>query len=95
MIRYYIQRQLGRLDLEEIGGAHWDIEKAWKFEERISRADLCCVRRFSDCEQALALANEGVTKEFALKYVRDQRKHRKQAANYVRNVKNLCRKLKN
>eukprot|EP00924_Labyrinthula_sp_SR-Ha-C_P008316 snap_masked-scaffold_11-processed-gene-9.17-mRNA-1 protein AED:0.96 eAED:0.96 QI:0/-1/0/1/-1/1/1/0/270 len=93
IICYYIQGQLGRLDLEEIGGEHWDIEKARKSEERISRVDLCCVRRFSDCEQALTLANEELAKEFSPRYAADLRKHRKRAANYVKEAAELCRKL--
>eukprot|EP00924_Labyrinthula_sp_SR-Ha-C_P013652 snap_masked-scaffold_5-processed-gene-9.29-mRNA-1 protein AED:0.87 eAED:0.87 QI:0/-1/0/1/-1/1/1/0/508 len=93
MIQGYIQRQLSRLNLEEIRGEHWEIEKARKSKERISRADLCCVRQFSDCEQALALANEEIVKAFAPKYAADLRKHRKRAANYVKEAAELCRKL--
>eukprot|EP00924_Labyrinthula_sp_SR-Ha-C_P007286 maker-scaffold_8-snap-gene-14.16-mRNA-1 protein AED:0.72 eAED:0.73 QI:0/0/0/0.5/1/1/2/0/1054 len=89
----YIQQQLGRLNLEEIGGEHWDIEKARKSNERIRRADFRCVRRFSDCEQALALSNEEVAAEFTPEYAAGLRKHRKRAADYVRKAAKLCRKL--
>eukprot|EP00924_Labyrinthula_sp_SR-Ha-C_P005401 augustus_masked-scaffold_1-processed-gene-30.3-mRNA-1 protein AED:1.00 eAED:1.00 QI:0/-1/0/0/-1/1/1/0/354 len=93
MIRYYIQQRLGRLDFEEIRGEHCDIEKVRKPNEKISRADFCCVRRFSDCEKALVLANEEIVKEFMPKYAVDLRKQRKRAADYVREAAELCRKL--
>eukprot|EP00924_Labyrinthula_sp_SR-Ha-C_P003437 snap_masked-scaffold_15-processed-gene-9.33-mRNA-1 protein AED:0.88 eAED:0.88 QI:0/-1/0/1/-1/1/1/0/1128 len=93
MIRGYIQQQLGRLDLEEIGGERWDIEKVRKSNEKISSTDFRCIRRFSDCEQALVLSNEEIAKEFAPKYVAELRKHRKRAADYVRAAAELCRKL--
>eukprot|EP00924_Labyrinthula_sp_SR-Ha-C_P014243 snap_masked-scaffold_59-processed-gene-0.95-mRNA-1 protein AED:1.00 eAED:1.00 QI:0/-1/0/0/-1/1/1/0/515 len=93
MIRGYIQQQLGRLDLEEIGGEHWDIEKVRKSKEKISSMDFRCIRRFSDCEQALVLSNEEITKEFAPEYAAELRKHRKRAADYVRAAAELCRKL--
>eukprot|EP00924_Labyrinthula_sp_SR-Ha-C_P006451 augustus_masked-scaffold_57-processed-gene-1.60-mRNA-1 protein AED:1.00 eAED:1.00 QI:0/0/0/0/1/1/2/0/474 len=94
MTQYYIQQRLGRLDLEEIGGEYWDIEKARKSSERISRADFRCTRRFADCEQALALANEEVAKEFMPEYAEDLRRHRKKAADYVRKAARICEKFK-
>eukprot|EP00924_Labyrinthula_sp_SR-Ha-C_P006385 augustus_masked-scaffold_57-processed-gene-0.54-mRNA-1 protein AED:1.00 eAED:1.00 QI:0/0/0/0/1/1/5/0/2940 len=94
MTQYYIQQRLGRLDLEEIGGEYWDIEKARKSSERISRADFRCTRRFADCEQALALANEEVAKEFMPEYAEDLRRHRQKAADYVRRAARICEKLK-
>eukprot|EP00924_Labyrinthula_sp_SR-Ha-C_P000010 snap_masked-scaffold_101-processed-gene-0.21-mRNA-1 protein AED:1.00 eAED:1.00 QI:0/-1/0/0/-1/1/1/0/193 len=93
MIRRYIQQRLCRLDLEEIKGEYWDIEKVRKLNENFFRTDFRCVRRFSDCEQALAHANEEIVKEFAPKYAADLRKHRKRAANHVKIAAELCRKL--
>eukprot|EP00924_Labyrinthula_sp_SR-Ha-C_P007692 snap_masked-scaffold_28-processed-gene-0.21-mRNA-1 protein AED:0.99 eAED:0.99 QI:0/-1/0/1/-1/1/1/0/718 len=93
MMNYYIQQRLGRLDLEEIGGECWDIEKARKSSELISRVDFRCTRHFADCEQALALANEEVAKEFTPKYAEDLRRQRKKAADYVRKVADICKKL--
>eukprot|EP00924_Labyrinthula_sp_SR-Ha-C_P014566 augustus_masked-scaffold_34-processed-gene-1.9-mRNA-1 protein AED:1.00 eAED:1.00 QI:0/0/0/0/1/1/2/0/332 len=93
MMKYYIQQRLGRLDLEEIGGECWDIEKARKSSKLISRADFRCTRRFADCEQALALANEEIAKEFAPKFTESLRGYRKKAANYARKVALICKKL--
>eukprot|EP00924_Labyrinthula_sp_SR-Ha-C_P004973 augustus_masked-scaffold_1-processed-gene-17.50-mRNA-1 protein AED:1.00 eAED:1.00 QI:0/0/0/0/1/1/3/0/802 len=94
MMKYYIQQRLGRLDLEEIGGECWDIEKARRSSELISRADFRCTRRFEDCEQALALANEEVGREFTPEYAEDLRRHRRKAADYAREVTRICKKLK-
>eukprot|EP00924_Labyrinthula_sp_SR-Ha-C_P000607 augustus_masked-scaffold_27-processed-gene-4.59-mRNA-1 protein AED:1.00 eAED:1.00 QI:0/0/0/0/1/1/3/0/1847 len=84
MMKHYIQQRLSRRDLEEIGGEYWDIEKARKSNEQISRTDFRCTRRFADCEQALALANEEVVKEFAPDFAETLRRHRKKAMNYIR-----------
>eukprot|EP00924_Labyrinthula_sp_SR-Ha-C_P007881 snap_masked-scaffold_28-processed-gene-4.0-mRNA-1 protein AED:1.00 eAED:1.00 QI:0/0/0/0/1/1/2/0/489 len=94
MMKYYIQQRLGRLDFEETGGECWDIEKARKSSERIERADFRYIRRFADCEQALALANEEMRAEFLPKYAKSLRRHRKKAADYGRKAARVCEKLK-